>query len=220
MTSSQVPPVSPLGPDIKGQLNTAANDSLSTLKGLWQNPETGIANALSNIGPQKAMHTALFMIGSIAIVNYLCIRTASTPQVSALFNLEGSLRILLLLAFPSIALAITFSLASIAMKSSSGYKECSFAAAMVSVPLVLPGFGLVFFGVTSPMIYIALIFATLCFMTLLTYFTCRHVLAFGQKMSFLLTPSLLWASAYLTIILTRMWMGESGKALFPSQFGI
>jgi hypothetical protein len=220
MPSSQVPPPSPLGEDLKEQFKTAANDSLSSLKGFWQNPETGVVNALGNIGPQKAMLTALFMIGSIAIANYLFIRMASTSQLSAFFTLGGSLRLLVQLALPSIALAITFSLTSIALKSGCGYKECSFAAAMVSIPLVLPGFGLVFVGAANPMIYAALIFATLCFMALLTYFTCRHVLGFGQKMSFLLTPSLLLASAYLTIVFTRMWMDESGRALFPSLYAL
>lgn len=194
------------GPGVKENFKTTAKDSWSSLKGLWKNPETGIANALNNLGHQKAMFTGIFLIVSIALVNYLFIRMASPGELAELFTIENSFRLIVQLAFPGLSLAIVFLLANLLFKTDRNHKDCIFMAGMVSLPMVLPGAGLVILGYSNIELHVAMVVASMCFLALLTYSTFRHVLDCDPRKAFILTPITLLAMAYITSVFSRMWM--------------
>jgi len=192
----------------KEQFKSTANDSWSSVKGLWENPETGIGNALNQLGQQKVMFTGIFLIASIAIANYFLIRMAAPSELASLFTLENSFRLIVQLSFPSLAFAIAFQLANVVLKSERNFKDCLFMAGMVSLPFLLPSLGLLVLGYSNVELHVAIVVASLCFLALLTYATYRHALDCEARKSFILTPLTLLAMVYITSVFSRRWMEE------------
>ncbi len=97
---------SPHPPD--DTFKSTARDAWDCVKGLWTNPETSQSNALEKLGHHKAMLTGLFIIVSIAILNYVLVRIALPRDFAPLFTFENSIRLLGFYTFPSLSLAIVF----------------------------------------------------------------------------------------------------------------